>query len=385
MLKAYQHRGHQLLVLGALLVSACEDYKQEIFRVEAVSYAQLPGWQNENFHNFWSNYQRNCEKILKKIPDPIDHLPLEEKEWRAVCQKVVDFKEESSEKQREFIQKYFVPYRIVSYGKDEGLFTGYFQPILRARKTQTDRYAYAVYRKPDDLIIVEDLRVFYPHLKGIRIAGRDVGGHLIPYDTREDIHRGSLKGKGYEIAWVEDPIHLFFMHIQGSGILEFEDKSRLYLSYAATNGHAYQAVGQILTAQGEIPKEKMGMQSIVSWLKNNPRRQDEILNLNKSYVFFKRSPLQGVVGALETPLTPLRSLAVDRNYIPLGSLLWLDVEHPTQTQPRIQQLVVAQDVGGAIKGPIRGDLFWGEGDQAGALAGQMKSKGTYYLLLPRKS
>lgn len=364
------------------MLSGCVDESEKKLKITPVSYKELPGWESEDFDLFWSTFQESCKKINKSIYDPIDHLPISKKSWKYVCNKVVNFNEKNSDAQRKFIVDNFIPHKVIYNNESNGLFTGYFQPILKASRKKTNIYKYPIYSKPDDLVIVEDLRIFNPKLKGNRIAGRVNNGRLIPFDKRAEIENGSLKNKAKELSWVNDPVKLFFMHIQGSGVLSFEDGSEEYLSYAATNGHRYTAIGKILIDQGEITKEKMSMQALESWLKKNPERIEEILNQNESYVFFIKSINKGVFGSQGTKLTPLRSIAVDRNYVPLGTLLWLDIDHPIDKK-RIQRLVIAQDVGGAIKGPIRGDIFWGKGNAAGENAGVMKSKGTYYMLLPK--
>jgi len=210
-----------------------------------------------------------------------------------------------------------------------------------------------------------------------------VSGNLKPYEDRKAIVEGALDPRNLEIVWVDDPVDAFFLQIQGSGRVTLEDGRVMRLGYAGQNGHPYVAIGRELIARGALTRETVSMQSIRAWLAANPAEAAALMNANPSYVFFRELPGDGPVGAQGAALTPLRSLAVDRRFVPLGTPVWLDAEHPDPGTARLRRLVVAQDVGGAIRGPVRGDLFWGHGDAAADLAGRMKSPGRYYLLLPK--
>ncbi|MBU2089727.1 MAG: MltA domain-containing protein, partial [Alphaproteobacteria bacterium] len=253
---------------------------------------------------------------------------------------------------------------------------------LSGSLTRTARHTVPLHRRPDDLVMV-DLGQFRDELKGQRIAGRVIDGSLKPYESRQQIVGGALDSRRLEILWVDDPVDAFFLQIQGSGRVTLADGRVIRVGYAGQNGHPYVAIGRELIAKGELTRENVSMQSIRAWLAANPGRADEIMNSNPSYVFFRELPGEGPVGAQGVALTPLRSLAVDRRFVPLGTPVWLDVDHPDSGAPRLRQLVVAQDVGGAIRGPVRGDLFWGHGKDAADKAGRMKSTGFYYLLLPK--
>jgi membrane-bound lytic murein transglycosylase A len=244
-----------------------------------------------------------------------------------------------------------------------------------------------LYGRPGDLIDV-DLGSFDADLKGHRIAGRVEGQRLMPYYTRAQIDAGALAGRGLELFWVEDPIRSFFMQIQGSGQIDLPDGSRMRVGYAAQNGRPYRAIGRDLVAMGAIARDDVSLQSIRAWLVAHPDQARGVMEKNPSFVFFRALPdlaaAPGPLGAMGVPLTPERSLAVDRRFLPLGVPLWLSTTAPWPSgEGPLQRLVIAQDTGGAIRGPVRGDVFWGSGDAAEAVAGRMQSKGGYWILLPR--
>jgi membrane-bound lytic murein transglycosylase A len=239
-----------------------------------------------------------------------------------------------------------------------------------------------IYRRPDDLVMVE-LGDFRADWRGERIAGRVIDGALKPYPDRLAIERGALTGRGLELLWVADPIDAFFLEIQGSGRIALADGSTVRIGYAAQNGHPYVAIGRALVARGALAKDRVSMRTIRDWLASHPGEAGAVMDLNPSYVFFKEIPGDGPVGAQGLVLSPGRSLAVDPKFMPLGVPLWLDVDMPRELTGRLRRLVVAQDTGGAIRGPVRGDLFCGTGAAAGEVAGAMQQRGGYWLLLPK--
>jgi membrane-bound lytic murein transglycosylase A len=220
-------------------------------------------------------------------------------------------------------------------------------------------------------------------MKGERIAGRVIDGRLRPYEDRARIEGGALKGRDLEMVWVDDAVDAFFLHIQGSGRVVMEDGSVMRVGYAGQNGHPYVAVGRELIARGVLTKENVSMQSIREWLRANPGEAAGLMNKNPSFVFFRPLDGEGPQGAQGVALTPGRSLAVDRSFVPYGLPVWLDAQDPLDGAARLRRLMVAQDTGGAIRGPVRGDVFWGHGDDAELRAGKMKSPGRYHLLIPR--
>jgi membrane-bound lytic murein transglycosylase A len=268
-------------------------------------------------------------------------------------------------------------------GSEEGLITGYYEPVLRGSRKASAVFRHPVYGLPDDLLVV-DLAEARPELKGMRLRGRLEGRRVVPYWTRADIDNGRAPLRGRELLWVDDPLDAFFLQVQGSGQVRLENGEVLRLGYADQNGHAYTSVGRVLVERGDLTVEEASMQGIRAWARNNPERMTELLNQNASYVFFRElapgSP--GPVGSLGTPLAAGRSLAVDPRVIPMGAPVFLLTRMPGSGEP-IQRLLAAQDTGGAIKGAVRADLFWGSGDEAGRLAGVMREPGRLWVLLPR--
>jgi membrane-bound lytic murein transglycosylase A len=209
---------------------------------------------------------------------------------------------------------------------------------------------------------------------------------LVPFSDRATIDSGSIAHRGLELCWVDDAVDAFFLHIQGSGVVELDGGGVMRVGYAAQNGHAYTSIGRVLMDRGELPKEEVSMQSIRAWLGAHPDQAASILHENASYIFFHELTGEGPLGSLGVPLTAGRSLAVDRAFLPLGLPLWLDAEAPVafgDGTTELRRMVVAQDTGGAIKGPVRGDVFWGHGEEAAEVAGRMKHQGRLWLLLPK--
>jgi membrane-bound lytic murein transglycosylase A len=254
-------------------------------------------------------------------------------------------------------------------------------PELKGSRQKNAAYHVPIYRVPDDLVTA-DLGLFKPDLKGVQIVGKVEKGKLKPYDNRAEIDAGALADRGFEILYVDDPIDAFFLHIQGSGRVVMEDGTKVSIGYAGTNGQPYVAIGRGLVDSGALGKDDVSMQSIRKWLADHPGEAEKTMEANPSYVFFRELPGDAALGAQGVALTPERSLAVDHRFLPYGLPLWLDAEAPDSSE-RLRRLMIAQDTGGAIKGPVRGDFFWGFGHGAGEMAGRMKSKGRYFLLLPR--
>ncbi len=265
-------------------------------------------------------------------------------------------------------------------GSADGLITGYYEPVYPGSLTQTATATVPVYGVPDDLVVV-NLDSIYPELKGKRLRGRLEGRVLKPYDDAATIGAQGLNAP--VVAWLTDPMDLQFLQIQGSGRVRLDDGSQVRLAYADQNGRPYKAIGRWLVEQGQLKKEEVTMGAIADWAKANPQRVPELLGSNPSYVFFGRNPdsNEGPRGSLNVPLTAGYSVAIDRKVIPLGSLLWLSTTRPDGSS--VVRPVAAQDTGGAIAGQVRADLFWGTGEEAGKLAGDMKQKGNIWLLWPK--
>jgi len=261
--------------------------------------------------------------------------------------------------------------------------TGYYEPLLKGSRVRTARYKYPLYAQPRDMLTI-DLSSVYPDLKGKRLRGRIEGNRVVPYLSRGDIDKDGSPLKGQELVWVDDAVDAFFLHIQGSGQVEFENGERMRVGYADQNGHPFKSLGGLLIRRGELPPERASMQGIKDWAKRNPKKVQQFMNENPSYVFFRElaRDLPGPIGSLGVPLTPERSLAVDTRVIPLGVPVYLATTWPNTATP-LNRLMVAQDTGGAIAGAVRADFFWGFGDPAGSQAGKMRQGGRMWVLLPK--
>lgn len=282
---------------------------------------------------------------------------------------------------RDFLKQHLDVYGLrAANDNPNGLITGYYEPVYPGSLTQTEVANVPVYGVPEDMIIVS-LDSLYPELKGKRLRGRLEGRVLKPYDDAATI--GTQGVKAPVLAWLTDPMNLQFLQIQGSGRIKLDDGRQLRIAYADQNGHPYRPIGRWLIEQGQLKKEDVTMGAISDWAKANPSRIPELLGSNPSYVFFTRNPdsNEGPRGSLNVPLTAGYSAAVDRKVIPLGSLLWLSTTRPDGSA--LVRPVAAQDTGGAITGEVRADLFWGTGDAAGELAGDMKQQGQIWMLWPK--
>ncbi|MCC7259646.1 MAG: murein transglycosylase A [Alphaproteobacteria bacterium] len=367
------------LVLLALL-SACAPVTPPVdeLSLSPARFDDLPGWKNDTHAEALTAFKRSCAVFLKRGSGPAIG---EVAAWLPAC-KAANTVPSNDDAARRYFETWFAPFRAGNRGEAEGLFTGYYEIALRGSRTKTPRYSTPLYKRPPDLVTVE-LGDFREKLAGERIAGRVKNGKLTPFEDRAKIEDGALAGKGLEIAWVDDPVDAFLLHVQGSGRVKMEDGSTLRLNYDGQNGHPYVSIGKILINEGEIPREQMSTPALRAWLESHPQRVREILDTNPSYVFFRESTGDGPLGAQGVAVTPGRSLAVDKKFIPLGVPLWLDTTLPSSEPYR--RLMIAQDTGGAIRGPVRGDIFFGYGEAAGATAGLMKNPGEYYLLLPKAS
>ena len=271
------------------------------------------------------------------------------------------------------------------------LFTGYYEPVIKGNFKKTDAYQYPIYSKPDDLIQI-NLGDFKRGFKGKKIIARIKDGAVVPYHDRKSIDlSGFLSGQGLEIAWLSDPVDAFFLHIQGSGIIEMPDGSKVNVNYAAANGRQYRSIGRFLIKEGKVPKELMSMKAIREYLKSHPEEIERVLFYNESYVFF-RVVEQGPIGSTGVPVTAERSIASDPRMFPKGGLAYIETEIPVTDVEgnvtgwkKISRFVVAQDAGGAIKGPGRVDIFFGTGKEPSKLAGAMNREGRLFFLIKKRT
>ena len=336
------------------------------------SWSELPGWKEGNALPAWQSFRKSCNVLEKQAS------------WNSVCIAAESLQDPDISAARIFFEQHFNPYALSNPdGSKEGLITGYFEPVIRGSKKPSSRYRYPVYGVPNDLISV-DLGEIYPELKHMRLRGRLEGRKVVPYYSRSQIGGSSVPLKGNEILWTDDAMELFFLQIQGSGKVEMDDGETVRIGYADQNGYPYQSIGRILVMRGEIPLERASMEGIKDWARSHPEKLEELLDENPSYVFFWFLPdtLSGPPGALGIPLTPGRSIAVDSRIIPLGSPVYLSTTWPESAKP-LNRLVLAQDTGGAIKGALRADVYWGSGRDAGALAGKTRQRGRLWILLPK--
>ena len=376
-------------VLAAVLIAfltACEPEapKEPVppkLTIKPARFEDLEGWRADTQAEALDAFAKSCAKLVVQPKDRAVGVAGTVADWIAPCTALPQVPR-GDDAARTFFETWFLPYLAADNDKPEGLFTGYYEAELRGSSRPGGRYAVPLYRKPDDLVMV-DLGEFREAMKGERIAGRVIDGRLRPYEDRARIEGGALKGRDLEMVWVDDPVDAFFLHIQGSGRVAMEDGSVMRVGYAGQNGHPYVAVGRELIARGALTKENVSMQSIREWLRANPGEAAGLMNKNPSFVFFRPLDGEGPLGAQGVALTPGRSLAVDRSFVPYGLPVWLDAQDPLDGSLRLRRLMVAQDTGGAIRGPVRGDVFWGHGADAELRAGKMRSPGRYYLLIPR--
>ena len=308
--------------------------------------------------------------------------------WRRACAAASAVATHDDAAARAFFEAQFTPYEVTTAdGIDVGRVTGYYEPMLKGSRARNDRYRYPLYAPPDDLLTVE-LGEIFPELKSERVRGRLDGKRVVPYWARAEIDAGQARLSGRELVWLDDPIEAFFVHIQGSARIELADRSSIRVGYADQNGHPYRSVGRVLIERGELTLDKASMQGIKAWGRQHPDKLPSLLAENPSYVFFREiaaDPVHGIdgpIGALGVPLAAGRAIAVDARFLPLGAPVFLATTYPL-SGARLQRLVLAQDTGGAIRGALRADFFWGSGDDAGRNAGRMNQTGRMWLLWPK--
>ncbi len=373
-----------LLALALFVQGCAQPASKPGFRLDKATYSDLQGWPADDHAGALGAFVRSCENLVKR-PDgrALDKgaLGLTVGQWKPACRDALRLRDKPGQA-RAFFEGLFTPWAVMDGDEKLGLFTGYYEPTLRGSSKNKGPYRTPLYRRPDHYVTVE-LGAFGDEWKGRTLVGRLDGKRVLPTEQRTEIDAGALAGKGLELLWVDDPVDAFFLQIQGSGRVVLDDGGVVRVGYDGKNGHPYYAIGRKLIEDGEIPKEKMSMQAIRAWLARNPSRADAVMGLNKSYVFFRFNQAEGPIGAEGVPLSPGRSLAVDRRRLPLGAPVWLEANDPILPGEPLNRLLIAQDTGGAIKGAIRGDVFWGAGVDAEERAGRMKSKGRYFILLPK--
>lgn len=329
-----------------------------------VRYAELPNWASDNHLEVLAAMRQSCARRRwapdadwsTRYPAIAYAMQASNGDWISACRALQQARRlDQPRAAKRFIETWFAPYAVTGSDGAEGIFTGYYDPELRASPVPDDQHRVPIYTRPD---------------------GRLVG---LP---RAAIDNGALTGHGLEIAWAADPVDVYFLQIQGSGRLRYPDGRVQRVGYSAQNGQPYVALGSLLVAAGHIARDEMSMQALRAWLAANPDEGRALMLRNPSYVYFRQQQ-EGPVGAEGVQLTAGRSMAVDPRYVPFGSLMWLDTADPLNPRcARVQRVMMAQDTGGQIRGAIRGDVFWGGDDAAAERAGRMRSTGRYWLLLP---
>ena len=333
------------------------------------SWQALPMWQQDELVKGFQTWRNGCVKLQK---NPV---------WAPICQEAASVPANTAAI-RNFLQTRLTPYQLQNPDNSTtGLITGYYEPIYAGSSVKSNTSNQPVYGPPSDMITVA-LDSVYPELKGKRLRGKVVGNKLVPFPDRAEIVKNGVNAP--VLAWLNDPMDVQFLQIQGSGRVKLANGQEIRLGYADQNGRTYKPVGRWLVEQGLMPASEVSMQSIRAWAQANPKRVDELLNSNPSYVFFQKLPpsKDGPIGSLGVPLTAAYSIAIDPNTVPLGSMAFIATTRP-DNDGGIHRLVAAQDSGGGIGGSVRADFFWGTGDAAGELAGKMKQTGSLWLLWPK--
>lgn len=385
------------LLLSALSLASCTPRppiiaKAPTLALRQVRFADLPGWPLDHVAQALPPFLASCRAWAASPGRMFGGagaaavLGGHANQWRGACAAATDVGP-GDDAARVFFENAFAPYAVRdgSTGDAHGLFTGYYEPEVAGSLTRDATAATPLLARPSDLVQV-DLGAFSPDFKGRKIAGRVADGRLVPYPDRAAIVAGELGGAARPVAFLRDPIDAFVLQIQGSGRVRLSDGGVVRVTYDAENGQPYVPIGRLLLEQGEIPRDKISMQSIRAWLETHPDRAAALMDQNPSYVFFRRAaelrPQDGPPGAMGALLTPGRSIAVDPRFLPLGAPVFLATTDPLDGA-LFQRLMLAQDTGGAIRGPVRADVFWGWDADAANRAGLMRAHGTAYVLLPR--
>ena len=376
------------LILGIFLIleingcsnkSETPDIKSDL-KVTKVSFNDISGWNNDNFKDVIPVFSKNCNFILKNKNEYLysSQIKIKTADYQNICRKFSNKNIRTAKEMKKFLEAEFVPYLVSDGDNYEGKFTSYYEAEINASFEKTARYKYPVYGKPSDLVEI-NLRDFGTDLPDTRLVGRVKDGKFVPYYNRKEIENNGIKAP--VIMWGDDLVDIHFMQIQGSAIAHMSDGSDIRIGYADNNGHKFRGIGGIMLSKKVIEPKDASMTKIREWLRNNPQKAADLMAENDRFIFQQLSDADGPVGALGCSLTAGRSIAVDNKYIPLGAIMWLDTYSPDKQD--IKKVVFAQDIGSAIKGVVRGDYFWGHGEEALKEAGRMNSTGKYYILAPK--
>lgn len=352
--------------------------------LQPAAFDALSGWNEDHVAAAIPALLKSCARRLTQPATALvgpDGIGGTVADWRLPCTAAAAVPAGDDQAARQYFEAWFEPWLATNNGAADGLFTGYYEPLLDGARHKGGVNQTPLLRRPADLVMVQ-LGLFRPEWRGERIAGRVVDGSLLPYPTRAEIERGALDRDRLALYWVADPVDAFFLEVQGSGKVRLSDGTLVSLGYDGQNGRPYVSIGKLLIERGELTKEQVSLDAIKAWIRTHPERGKALLDDNPSYVFFREIKGATPIGAEGAVLTAGRSLAIDRAFLPLGVPVWLDLQNDNEP---LRRLVIAQDTGGAIRGPVRGDLYWGFGREAERAAGGMKARGRYFLLLPKKS
>jgi membrane-bound lytic murein transglycosylase A len=340
--------------------------------LKPAKWEEIDGFTEDDLTAAWPVWLQSCTTLINKP------------QWQPVCAAAKAIPKPGNASIIAYFTNYFDVFSTTNAdGSNTGMITGYYEPLLKGSRKKSAKYPYPLYRQPKDLITVE-LADIYPELKYKRVRGKLVGNKVVPYSTRADIDTNPALLAGNEIVWIDDIVDVFFLQVQGSGMVQLESGEKLQVGYADQNGYQYNSIGRLLVERGELTLDQASMQGIKAWGRDHPDKLHDLLNSNPSYVFFKELPkgLPGPLGALGVPITAERSVAVDPKFVPLGAPVFLSTTLSSSLKP-LKRLMQAQDTGGAIKGGVRADFFWGAGNEAGDKAGAMKQSGKIWVLLPK--
>jgi membrane-bound lytic murein transglycosylase A len=358
-------------------------------QIEPLAWSDLDDWPQDDHAAAFKVFRSGCRAVIGRVKFGNDERPMLPALAQS-CRRALAEHASSEKAARAFFENNFRPIRINKLGDAAGFITGYYEPIVDGSRFPTRNFTVPVYRRPPDLIAPAGTvkgQSFPNNGKSMR---KLADGTMAPYYERGDIENGVFDGQRLEICWLKDPIDLFFIQIQGSGRIRLEDGTMLRVNYDAHNGHPYTAIGRILIERKEVPREEMSMDRIRQWMAASPDGGKELRSNNKSYVFFRivgLSDEREAAGAQGVPLTPGRSIAVDKVLHVFGTPFFIEAELPIRTassDTKFRRTMIAQDTGSAIVGPARADIYYGAGDEAGRIAGRFRNPGRFALLLPRE-
>jgi membrane-bound lytic murein transglycosylase A len=353
-----------------------------------LAWSDIAGWNEDDHLAAYGAFRKSCKAIMGQTGPAADAKALGVS-LRDPCRAARASDIADSGKARAFFEQYFQPLQISRLGEDAGFVTGYYEPIIDGSRTRTDVYTVPVYRRPSNLF-VRGFKQDAPSLPNNGAVYRKIGRRkLVPYYDRAEIEDGAIAGRGLEICWLKDPTDLLFSQIQGSARVRLEDGTTIRINYDAHNGYPYTPVGRVLIDRGIIPRDQMSMQKIRDWMEQNPDGARDLRRANRAYVFFREVQLSDkdeAVGAQGVPLTPGRSIAVDKSLHVYGTPFFIEGVLPIeseQSKTPFHRLMIAQDTGSAITGPARADLYFGAGADAARVSGRLKDKMHFVMLVPK--